>query len=117
MDYEKEIIHEYTSEIVCPFCGYEFGDSWEYEGDCEDIGLLECDNCYKSFYATRNVRVDYSTQKAKYGTCKQCKDEDVVIEDYTSTDGSYKELCQKCGYAERKRIRQLYFESMKIKSK
>ena len=21
--------HEYTKEIVCPWCGYEYSDSWE----------------------------------------------------------------------------------------
>jgi protein-arginine kinase activator protein McsA len=58
----EDIDHEYTKEIVCPHCGYEYGDSWEY-GDGEDIGELECDNCYKPFYAERIITIDYSTQK------------------------------------------------------
>lgn len=33
---EREIDHEYTDEVVCPFCGYEESDSWEYKGD-EDL--------------------------------------------------------------------------------
>ena len=58
-----EINHEYTDEITCPHCGYEFGDSWEYGGDREDIGELDCGSCEKKFIATRNITVDYSTSK------------------------------------------------------
>ncbi len=115
VNYEKEIDHEYTDEIVCPFCGYKFSDSWEYEGDSEDIGLLECDDCNKSFYATRNVSVDYCTEKANYGICNNCKDEDIVIENYTSSLGKYEGLCNKCGCLEIKRMRKEYFDSINVK--
>ena len=27
----KEINHEYTEEITCPYCGEELSDSWEEE--------------------------------------------------------------------------------------
>lgn len=115
MHYEKEIDHEYTDEIVCPFCGYEFSDSWEYEGDCEDIGLLECDGCSKSFYANRSISISYYTEKASYGTCKHCKDEDVVVEDYNSSIGNYESLCNKCGCLEIKRMRKAYIDSINTK--
>ena len=59
---KEEIDHEYTDEIVCPHCGYEFGDSWEL-GDGEDIGELDCDGCGKNFYAERIITVNYSTRK------------------------------------------------------
>ena len=30
----RNINTEYTNEITCPICGYEFSDSWEYDLDC-----------------------------------------------------------------------------------
>ena len=66
MDKEK-IEHEYTDEIVCPYCGNEFSDSWEL-GDGEDIGELECDECNKKFTAYRNLsKPTYSTEKLSKG--------------------------------------------------
>lgn len=56
----KEIECKNTDEIVCPYCGFEFSDSWEYDQDTEEIDCLECD---KTFNMTRNVYIDYSTSK------------------------------------------------------
>ena len=108
---KENINHEFTNEVVCPFCGYEFSDSWEFGGD-EDIGLINCESCEKEFYATRNVEITYSTQKAAYGTCKHCGEENVVIENYCSSNGSYKGLCVKCGEIEKRRLIKKYFEVM-----
>ena len=55
--------HECSDEIICPYCGYEFNDSWEIDPGEEDIGELDCGNCDKKFYASRNISIDYSTQK------------------------------------------------------
>ena len=93
----SEIKHKYTKEIVCPYCGYEFSDSWDYSSDLEDIGLIDCENCDKSFYANRIVTIDYSTEKANYGTCKKCGAENVVIESRAFSHGSYTDLCIECG--------------------
>lgn len=44
-------------EITCPICGYEVGDSWEYdsdEGDCE------CGGCGATLEWSREVEVSYS---------------------------------------------------------
>ncbi len=57
----EEIDHVYTDEVTCPYCGYEFMDSWEFEG--EDIGELHCDGCEKEFIAHRNISISYSTSK------------------------------------------------------
>ena len=75
----NKIEHDYTDEIICPWCGYSDSDSWEVVD-----GLWECENCEKSFYVGRNVEVTYSTQKANYGTCKHCGKEDVPIENCRS---------------------------------
>lgn len=56
----KEIEHEYTDELVCPYCGYEKTDSWEYH---EDEGGVDCDECDKSYLYTRVVTVEYITDK------------------------------------------------------
>lgn len=93
----KGIDHESTCEIVCPWCGHEFMDSWEYESNEEEIGLVECQHCGKELYAYRNITIDYSTEKAVYGTCEKCGKKEVVIEsgkyfmEYT-----YENYCQKC---------------------
>ena len=52
--------HEYTDEIVCPHCGTEYNDSWEWEE-----GEHECDDCEHSFTVERIVTVQYTTRKIK----------------------------------------------------
>jgi len=32
----SKIDHEYTNEIVCPWCGYEMSDSWDMSDYGED---------------------------------------------------------------------------------
>lgn len=56
-----EIDHEYTREIVCPHCGYEFGDSWE----ADDYGEDNCPECDGKFTFEREVDIHYSTTKKK----------------------------------------------------
>lgn len=111
---KKEIDHECTDEITCPHCGSEFSDSWEYGSGDDEIGLIECGECEKLFYANRNVSVSYSTEKAKYGTCKGCKSKKVVIEDYNSSIGRYKDLCLKCGELEKLKLQNEYIYSIKL---
>ena len=50
--------HEYTEEIVCPYCGYKYSDSWEYDNEG---GELECYECGKTFNYSKDVSVSYST--------------------------------------------------------
>ena len=46
------------SEITCPFCGYEQGDSWERNDDSDtDI----CDGCDKEYKWEREITVEYSS--------------------------------------------------------
>ena len=55
--------HEYTDNIVCPYCGAIDEDSWEYE---DDSGEMECGDCGKEFFWSRTiVNVQYSTKKTK----------------------------------------------------
>ena len=75
---EKEIDHEYTSEIVCPYCGYEHSDSWEWEQDeLEPSEDYECKDCGRTFIAERNVTVRYSTYPKK---------DEVIADDHKRAD-------------------------------
>lgn len=114
---EEQIDHEYTREIVCPYCGYEERDSWEVSPDEKYLGLVECENCGKEFYAERMIQVTYSTERAKYGTCEHCKKENVVLEDYRGSLGKYENLCAYCGENEKARLLKVYFDKMERESK
>lgn len=64
----EEIDCRYTNEIVCPYCGYEFGDSWEYlRSDHYDSKIeVECGdhlNCGKEFIVYPDVAVTYCSEK------------------------------------------------------
>jgi hypothetical protein len=59
----KEIDCSYTDELVCPYCGYEDSDSWEYFSRSGDSTNAECGECGKTFRASQNVTVDYSSKK------------------------------------------------------
>ena len=55
----NEIDHDYTNEVVCPHCGYEHHDSWEFP----DGGEYDCANCGEPFLVERIVDVTYCTSK------------------------------------------------------
>jgi DNA-directed RNA polymerase subunit RPC12/RpoP len=54
------IDHEYTNEIVCPYCGAEFSDSLEFGDD----DYPECEECGKKFISRRDISVSYITKKS-----------------------------------------------------
>ncbi len=60
------IYHRNMDEIVCPYCGYDHKDSWEFFGgrdrECVDMECLNPD-CEKKFTAIQNVKITYSTKK------------------------------------------------------
>ena len=56
----SKIEHDYTIEVVCPYCGYTFSDSWEIQ---DDDGEMECYDCEKEFNYYRNIEVTYCTSK------------------------------------------------------
>lgn len=53
----KEIEHENTDEIVCPNCGYEYIDSWEFF----EFGVEECPECNATYEYYENMSITYST--------------------------------------------------------
>jgi DNA-directed RNA polymerase subunit RPC12/RpoP len=63
--FNKEIDCSFTRDVVCPHCGYEFKDSYdffEYHGQEAD---LECYECGKEFIACSHITIDYSSHKKK----------------------------------------------------
>lgn len=56
---EDEIEHSCTDEVVCPWCGYKYQDSFELD----DSGTEICPECWGDFKYDRIVTVDYSTKR------------------------------------------------------
>lgn len=56
------IDHEGTETIVCPYCGCEFQDNWEYP---DEDWECSCQDCGKKFYYSRDVQVSYTSHKLK----------------------------------------------------
>jgi len=54
---------QYTHEIVCPYCGYKFCDSWEMNQGEEGDDDAECPSCEREFIFTRILTVEYCTSK------------------------------------------------------
>ena len=56
----KGIDHEYTYNLVCPYCGYKDEDAWELS---DNESETYCSRCDKEFAYTRHVSISYSTSK------------------------------------------------------
>ena len=62
---KHEIETRYTDEVVCPWCGHQHQDSYEFfQGQGPAEGLL-CHRCEREFDAYRHFRVTYCTYRAK----------------------------------------------------
>lgn len=66
MSEPKEIDHEYTRNVVCPYCGHEHDDCHEHFGrefQWEEESEVDCHSCEKTFKASREFSVTFSTEK------------------------------------------------------
>lgn len=56
---------DYTIHVTCPYCGTENMDSWEIVSqELEfDDEVVECGECGKDFYASRQCSITYSTRQ------------------------------------------------------
>ena len=59
MNHDKEIDHDYTDFVVCPWCGYEEPDSWEYEDGDETT----CNECGGGMKVETHESISYTTAK------------------------------------------------------
>lgn len=71
------IDHSYVENIVCPWCGYEYDESYLYEGEEEE---LECESCLKKFLYTQKVDIKYSTHRDQ-ADCPH-EDSDIYYSDH-----------------------------------
>lgn len=55
-----EIDHEYTTNVVCPWCGHEFSDCFEWP-DSDDGD--DCTECGKRYSYYREVSISYVSKK------------------------------------------------------
>ena len=56
-----EVDHSFTEEVVCPYCGNVFGDSFEYDDTDSDT----CPECGKEFTLERETTYTYTTWRKK----------------------------------------------------
>lgn len=58
------INHEYTDEVVCPWCGYTYSDSWDFfrKNELRSEGHA-CEECGKHFDIEREFSISYITYK------------------------------------------------------
>ena len=56
-----------TDEIICPYCGHEFSDSYEYFRDGDYSGDIQClnEDCKKEFFCEPCYDVHYISTKKK----------------------------------------------------
>ena len=58
---DKQIIHEFTSEIICPWCGHVHDDPTRMDdGDRED---MTCRVCKLAFLAKCYMIQEFSTER------------------------------------------------------
>lgn len=56
---------EFMDEITCPYCNYEFSDSWEFCVGGDSQKNVECLGCEKKFNLEINFETTYSTYPIK----------------------------------------------------
>ncbi|MFH2143074.1 MAG: hypothetical protein ABIJ97_11660 [Bacteroidota bacterium] len=54
---------DYTDEIICPYCGCKFMDSWKISADMSDgeTVITSCQECDKEFNVLVNIDISYTT--------------------------------------------------------
>ena len=60
---DEEIDHEYTNNMVCPYCGFEDYSSWELSRNDDSSDETECNECGKKFFWECVTSVHYTTKK------------------------------------------------------
>ena len=63
-----------ASEPVCPFCGEEYGESWELK-DGEEV---ECDSCGEIYMLDITTTVSYTTRPKGVGYVEEWQEGDEV---------------------------------------
>lgn len=53
--------------VVCPYCGYEHGDAFEWAAPETEGGLAECDECGRMFVFWAEHEVTYHARDIEGG--------------------------------------------------
>lgn len=59
----EPIDHEYTGDIICPWCGRKQRDPEEFHDGEGDYENRECDSCEKQFSLSVHVTITYTTKR------------------------------------------------------
>lgn len=64
----REIHHEWTSEPVCPHCGFKDQDWWDGIGpkDDGDSWVAECGECGREYKVTMSVSTHFETEEVPH---------------------------------------------------
>lgn len=84
--------NQYAEHITCPWCGYEYEDSWEYQDDEDE---MECADCGKKFSLSIRIETDYTTYRPE----EDCPHEEVDIHHNSKMD-KWVFSCDFCGFFE-----------------
>jgi uncharacterized Zn finger protein len=103
MTLSQNIDCEYTKEVVCPYCGIEFTDSYELV-DAQDTDIqIECGDCGKTFIYITDCHITFSSRQvpclngeshdwhtpqkiyfdedSEYHTCKCCGKFEIIVKE------------------------------------
>ena len=94
-----EINHQYTSELVCPYCGHEHTDSWEL-ADTQD--RYDCESCSKRFSYTSEITRTFTSKAVPCLNGAPHDFKKMVGLDPLYPDAKRCKWCGKCEYGERK---------------
>lgn len=59
----SEINCNRTTDLVCPYCGHKFLDSWELVEENGDQRLINCRSCEKEFTYTTHIKTSFTSRK------------------------------------------------------
>lgn len=56
--------HYNADEIMCPYCRYQFTESWEFfQGSHSSLSTVQCHDCEKYFEVEQEFTVHYTSYK------------------------------------------------------
>jgi len=62
----EEIDTKFTDEVICPYCDFEYTDSWEVTTSPFNVNVA-CEKCKKVFTVCADFSVTYCTYKTDTG--------------------------------------------------
>src|SRR5438045_320802 len=92
--------HEYTNEVVCPYCDHLHRDSWEFSDSDEHT----CEGCEKTFLLEKNYSITYTTKRVpceddqhQYGKVTRYDYPQATIDEWVDRGGVMAEHARRVG--------------------